>query len=128
MPVTRQRVPAGFRHGLRVRVGAIDGPRGVLLKCQTRDGSGEYWKVRTQDVPARWLWPDGLIVDGAGDRVVPACADCGLAFIGGGDPICDRCAAEQFGTAAARHADAAPRDADEHPRRWRYTGRRRNHS
>jgi len=93
------RTPDGFRHGLRVRIGSVDGPKGVLLRCERRDGSGIYWKVRLQD--GRWIFPDDVIVDGRGDRV-GTCGDCGLRFVNTGvELICDRCNAEVFGRATA---------------------------
>ena len=107
--------PAGFRHGLRVRVGGV---RGVLLRCRKRDDSADYWKVRTQETPARWLWPDRIVVDGAGDVQQPACLDCRLPFIGStGDLLCQRCQAEATG--AATRYDDRPRE------QWNERRRRR---
>ena len=121
--------PRGYRHGLRVRMGGVDGPRGVLFRCDKRDGSGVYWKVRLQGVPTRWVWPDGLIVDGVGAALgaVP-CASCGLPYLSDGDLICDRCTAEQFGTATARALDADPAPAVNADGDRRWSGRRRSHS
>ncbi len=88
---------AGFRHGMRVRIARLDGPKGVLLRCERRDGGGFYWKVRLQS--GEWIFPDNLIVDGRGDRV-GVCGDCGLRFVNTGvELICDRCSAEVFGRA-----------------------------
>jgi ribosomal protein L37AE/L43A len=106
----------GFRHGLRVR---IDGERGVLFECRSRrPAGGLYWMVRLQRTN-RWVWPDGIIVDriddGRPDELAPDdCASCELPFyrrVGSGEILCDRCTAEQFGTAtrARDPADAAPR-------------------
>jgi hypothetical protein len=93
-----RRDESGFRHGLRVRVGGAAGPKGVLFECRGRNGP--FWKVRLQG--GEWVWPDDLIVDGPGTEVNPCCASCALPFImraGSGELICNRCDAEQFGTA-----------------------------
>jgi hypothetical protein len=111
--------PAGYRHGLRVRMGTPDGPRGVLLECDSRAGR-KYWRVRLQT--GEWKWPNelgGLIVDGDGDAV-SECASCGLRFIlrtGSGDLICTRCDYEQFGT-EARVSDPPPARRFHERRRW----------
>ena len=94
---------SAFRHYLRVRLG-VTGPKGRLLRCEKRDG-GSYWKVKLDS--GEWVWPDGLIVDGPGDRV-GTCGDCGLSFMSTGAlalcPICDEAA---FGTASRATEPAA---------------------
>jgi hypothetical protein len=95
-------------------MGGLNGPRGVLLECESRLGR-KYWKVRLQEMNAdggsKWVWPDalgGIVVDGPLDMgahpaVVDLCQSCGLRFIkraGSGELICERCDAETFGTAA----------------------------
>jgi hypothetical protein len=113
--------PAGFRHGLRVRIGTARVP-GVLLRCEKRDGSGSYWRVRLQS--GAWLWPSecgSLVVDGSGDAVA-TCQDCGLQFltVDPTAPTCDRCQAEAFGTAADRVPDnPLYARADQRERRFR---------
>jgi hypothetical protein len=87
-----------FRHGLRVRVGGATGAKGMLLRCERRDGTGHYWKVRLQS--GAWVWPDGLILDGVGDQVA-VCEQCGLRFMTtkvGDGLLCARCDEELFGT------------------------------
>src|SRR5215471_7748095 len=113
----------GFRHGLRVRV---DGRRGVLLRCERSDGTGSYWKVRLQRTPGAvgpdWVWPDRIVVDGPGDDRVDACGSCGLPFYrraGSGELLCDRCTAEQFGTAVRATEPMSPRPFGRHLRRRR---------
>jgi hypothetical protein len=90
---------SGFRHGLRVRMGAT-GPKGMLLKCLKKDGSGHYWKVRLQS--GEWVWPEGFILDGVGDQVA-VCEQCALPFMTtkvGGGLLCDRCDEDMYGTRA----------------------------
>ena len=104
--MSRRRLDASFRHGLRVRVG---GQKGVLLHCEKRDGS-KYWRVRLQATGA-WVWPDDLAVDGPGDQRVHACGRCELPFYrqaGSEELLCVRCDEEQFGTRARAAED--PRD------------------
>jgi hypothetical protein len=126
---------SGYRHGLRVRMGGPGGPRGVLFECESRVGR-KYWKVRLQTLDqsgARlqashtWVFPDklgGIVVDGPADGdAVEICASCGLRFIhhrGDGELICERCDAEQFGT-AVRSTEPPPvkRFGDDRPRRRR---------
>ena len=123
-----QREQPGFRHGLKVRMGRADGPRGVLLHCDSRKpGGGKYWKVRLQS--GEWCWPNergGLVVDGPGDSVHHQCASCELPFIalaGSGEVICDRCSEDQFG-AASRVSDPPPARRWNDRRRW-YRGHHR---
>lgn len=105
-PKTPRMETSGFRHGLRVRMG-VSGPKGMLLKCEKRDRSGHYWKVRLQS--GEWVWPEGLILDGLGDRVA-VCEECALPFMTdkvGDGLLCTRCDETIFGTQA--QADE-PRD------------------
>jgi len=93
--------PRGYRHGLRVRVGASRQP-GVLLRCERRDGTGSYWRIRLQS--GQWLWPNecvSLVIDGPGDTV-NRCQDCGMLFLTDDPtaPICARCDYEVFGVRA----------------------------
>ena len=98
---------SSYRHGLRVRIGSIDGPRGVLWRCHNRDGS-VYWRVRLQHTGA-WVSPGGLIVDGAG-AVVTECEQCGLKAITPRDEhLCSRCRAEMIGTATRGENEPARR-------------------
>lgn len=98
--------PAAFRHGLRVRIARLDGPKGVLLRCERKTDGGIYWRVRLQS--GAWVFPDDLIVDGRGDRV-GVCGDCGLRFVNtGNELICDRCSAEIFGHASRASANSSP--------------------
>jgi hypothetical protein len=116
-----KRDESGFRHGLRVRIGA-GGPKGQLLRCEKRHGSGHYWKVRLDTGP--WVWPDDLILDGPGDHV-ERCMDCRLPFMGNvGELLCAPCQEDQFGTPSDR--STAARD-DSFRRRGPYH-RRRTHS
>jgi hypothetical protein len=93
-----RRDESGFRHGLRVRIGAPTGPKGKLLRCTGRNWP--YWKVHLDN--GEWVWPDDIIIDGAGDRV-ERCLDCRLPFMGTlGDLLCPGCQESQFGTPADR--------------------------
>lgn len=97
---------SAYRHGLRVRMG-VSGPKGVLLRCERKDGSGFYWKVRLQS--GEWVWPTGLILDGPGDQVA-VCEQCTLPFMTtkvGDGLLCAHCDEEIYGTRARA---AEPRD------------------
>jgi hypothetical protein len=97
---------SGFHHGLRVRMGAR-GPKGMLLRCERRDGTGFYWKVRLNT--GEWVWPEGLILEGPGTRV-GVCEQCALPFMTdqtGDGLLCPRCDEEIHGT-RARAADPTP--------------------
>jgi hypothetical protein len=115
------RVPDGFAHGLRVRLGTPTGPRGVLYQCESKRTGGTYWKVRLES--GEWVWPDHVLVDGPGDTIA-TCQSCRLDFITtiGGELICRRCSTEAFGSDAERASDAPSRrrwnDADHHVR-WK---------
>lgn len=119
---------AGYRHGLRVRMGGPNGPHGVLLECESRRTHKKFWRVRLQG-SGEWVWPEhlgGIVVDGPGDAVA-ICASCGLRFIHrktDGEVICARCDAEQFGT-AVRTSEPPPakRFGDTRPRRRWFKGR-----
>jgi hypothetical protein len=90
----RDRDESSYRHYMRVRMGAT-GPKGRLLKCKKRDGSGYFWKVKLDS--GEWVWPDGLVLDGPGDRVA-TCGDCGIAFMADGrSPLCPTCDESAFG-------------------------------
>lgn len=117
-----RRDESGFRHGLRVRMGAT-GPRGKLLHCDGRHG--KYWKVRLDN--GTWVWPDDIVIDGRGEHV-ERCLDCRLPFMGNvGDLLCTPCQETQFGTSTDR--STAARD-DSYARRTgsRTFHRRRSHS
>jgi hypothetical protein len=93
-----------YRHGMRVRV---RGQKGVLFHCEK--GSDRFWRVRLQTIPAQWVSPEGLAVDGPGDELASACASCELPFYrrpGSGELICARCDFEQFGSEEERSRDA----------------------
>jgi hypothetical protein len=99
-----RRDESAFRHGLRVRIGK-DGPKGKLLHCEKRDGTGKYWKVRLNS--GEWRWPDGIVIDGPGDHFAGHCLDCRLPFIGdSGDLLCRACQGEMFGETAERSQGA----------------------
>lgn len=85
-----------FRHYTRVRIGAT-GPKGRLLRCEKRDGSGSYWKVKLDS--GEWVWPDDrMLIDGPGERIA-RCGDCELPFLtDGSSPLCPLCNEEAFGT------------------------------
>jgi hypothetical protein len=87
---------SAFRHLMRVRLG-VKGPKGQLLRCSKREGGGTYWKVKLDS--GEWVWPDGIIIDGPGDRV-GTCAECGLPFMSPSPvpPICGVCDEKLFGT------------------------------
>jgi hypothetical protein len=116
------RVPDGYAHKLRVRLGTPSGPRGVLYQCEARDGH-TFWKVRLDD--GSWAWPDRLLVDGPGDAIGLSCASCRLPYImpaGSGELLCRRCSDSAFGSDAERASDSPSRrrwnDADHHVR-WK---------
>ena len=121
-PANQRRDESGFRHGLRVRIGAT-GPKGKLLHCEKRDGSGKYWKVRLDN--GEWIWPDGIVIDGPGEHV-ERCQECRLPFMGDvGDLLCRPCQDDTTGTTAER-AEAA-RDASFASQRRGPYHRRRSH-
>ena len=97
-----RRDESAFRHGMRVRV---NGHKGKLLRCERRDQSGHYWKVRLDN--GAWVWPDGIVVDGRGDHLAGHCLDCRLPFIGdAGDLLCRPCDTGIFGTDNERAVSA----------------------
>jgi hypothetical protein len=98
--------PSAFRHYLRVRIG-IDGPKGRLLHCDKRHGSGKFWKVKLDS--GAWVLPEGLILDGPGDRVA-TCRQCGLSFVTGDrhEVLCRLCQEVAFGTTARAKDDEDP--------------------
>lgn len=119
------RLEANYRHGTRVRIGGPAGARhlgakGVLWECTRRDGGGQYWRVRLQEVPERWVYPDdSMVVDGAG-TVVGTCGRCELPFLHrGAELICARCDLEQFGPRSRDPADVPYRMSDRGPYRRR---------
>jgi len=104
------RDPSGYRHGLHIRLGSAIGPKGVLLRCEKRDGSGTYWRIRMHS--GEWIWPDRrtMIVDGPGEVVNPSCGSCGLPFVvrsHSNELICEPCATEEFGP-TTREPDSLP--------------------
>ena len=93
--------PTTFRHYTRVRIrvaGAAPStwPRGRVLRCESRTTGRDYWKVKLDD--GRWVWPDHVVIDGRGNHMHAACADCGAPFLGdAGALICDPCDVDAFG-------------------------------
>jgi hypothetical protein len=92
----------------------------VLLHCESRNGGGHYWRIRLTS--GEWVWPDDtLAIDGPGGVLAAEpCQSCELPFItvaGSPELICDRCSAEQFGTAA--RTDPPPAKRWNARRRWR---------
>jgi hypothetical protein len=87
---------SGFKHLLRVRIGA-NGPTGRLLHIEKKDKSGWYWKVKLDS--GEWVWPADLVQDGPGD-CVGRCQDCGMRFLSQQpEPLCPSCSEAAFGTA-----------------------------
>ncbi len=124
MPTMSRRDETGFRHGLRVRIGA-NGPKGKLLQCEKRDNSGKYWRVRLDS--GEWVWPDNIVIDGPGDHV-ERCLECRLEFIGNvGDLLCTPCQDDRFGTTAQRAVDARD-DSFQRSRLAQSHIRKRSHS
>ena len=112
-----RRDETGFRHGLRVRMGAT-GQKGQLLRCEKRDGTGHYWKVKLSN--GQWVWPDGIVIDGTGQHM-SHCHECRLPFMGSlTDLLCQPCQDEVFGTTTERAQDASEQHfarRGTHPRR-----------
>lgn len=102
----RKPIPSCFKHYDRVLVGA-DRAKGRLLKCEKADGSGSYWKVKTD--AGEWRWPDVMILDtGAGANVATCEAGEGRFLtdkIGAG-LLCPKHDGEIFGTPEEHAADA----------------------
>lgn len=95
--MSRAKVPeSSFRHYMRVRIG-VDGPKGRLLRCEKRDHSDFYWRIKLQS--GEWVWPDErMILDGPGTHVV-TCGDCEIRFMSDGrSPLCPSCDPKAFGT------------------------------
>ncbi len=93
----RRPLPSCFKHYDRVLVGA-DRARGRLLACEKKDGTGKYFKVKTDG--GEWRWPDVLILDGPGAQVGTCEIGEGrFMTTGAGDGLlCPRHEEEQFGT------------------------------
>jgi hypothetical protein len=72
--MTLTRDESGFRHRLRVRLGA-NGPLGRLLHIEKKDKSGWYWKVKLDS--GEWVWPADLHVDGTGRARAATAASVG---------------------------------------------------
>ena len=119
--MARSSHPAGYQHGLRVRLGSATGPLGKLLHCESKRTGGKYWRVRLDS--GEWKWPNedgGVIVDGPGNAV-STCQQCGLRFVlrqGSGEVICTRCDREMFGTHDERVSDPPPAKRWNDSRRW----------
>ena len=63
----RGALPSCFRHRDHVLVGANMAP-GRIMRCEKRDGSGDYWKILKDS--GEWLWPDvPLVLAGPGANV-----------------------------------------------------------
>ena len=102
---SRPPVPSCFKHYDRVLVGARR-EKGRLLHCEKRDGSGKFWKVKTD--AGVWLWPDVLILDGPGPNVA-ICEAGGGRFATdqhGDGLLCPKHSGEIFGTPEDHARDA----------------------
>ncbi len=102
----RPPLPSCFKHYDRVLVGA-DREKGRLLKCEKKDGSGSYFKVKTD--AGAWRWPDVLVLDGPGANVATCEAGEGRFMtdqIGDG-LLCPKHNGEIFGTPEDHALDAA---------------------
>ncbi len=104
----RKPIPSCFGHYDRVLVGADRAP-GRLLKCEKKDGSGSYFKVKTD--AGEWRWPDVLILDGpnAGTNIA-TCEAGGGRFMTdqiGDGLLCRRHEGQIFGTPEDHALDAA---------------------
>ncbi len=123
--IERAPLPSCFRHYARVLVGADRAP-GRLLKCEKKDGSGSYFKVKTDG--GEWRWPDVLILDGpnAGGNVA-TCEAGGGRFMTdqiGDGLLCPHHTGEIFGTPEDHAIDAAaPRRPAGNTHKWK-RGRR----
>lgn len=107
-----QRDTNGYAHLLRVRIGA-NGPTGRLMRCEKKDRTGHYWKVKLDT--GEWVWPADLHVDGNGP-LVSTCRECRLPFLGNGiEGFCYRCDEELFGT---QQRASEPPDRTAAQRRW----------
>lgn len=102
----RKPIPSCFKHYDRVLVGA-DREKGRLLKCEKKDGSGSYFKVKTD--AGAWRWPDVLILDGPGPHVGTCEAGEGrfLTDQTGDGLLCPRHTGEIYGTPADHALDGA---------------------
>lgn len=102
---TRAPLPSCFKHYDRVLVGA-DRAKGRLLSCEKKDGSGKYFKVKTDG--GEWRWPDVLILDGAGANVATCEAGEGRFMTSETGPglLCPKHAAEVFGSPEDHALDA----------------------
>lgn len=119
----RAPVPSCFKHYDRVLVGADRAP-GRLLKCEKKDGSGSYFKVKTD--AGEWRWPDVLVLERPGAHV-GTCEQGGGKFktdqIGDG-LLCPKHDGEMFGTPEDHALDAAaPRRPAGNTHKWK-RGRR----
>ncbi len=102
----RAPLPSCFKHYDRVLVGA-DRAKGRLLKCEKVDGSGSYFKVKTDG--GEWRWPDVLILDTPGANVATCEAGEGRfkTDATGAGLMCPRHTAEIFGSPEDHAIDAA---------------------
>jgi hypothetical protein len=102
----RPPLPSCFKHYDRVLVGADRAP-GRLLKCEKKDGSGSYFKVKTDG--GEWRWPDNIILAGPGRNVGTCEAGEGRFMTDqqGDGLLCPRHNGEIFGTPADHALDAA---------------------
>lgn len=110
MSPRRELNTAAFQHYMRVRIGGAGGPLGRLMRCEKKDGSGHYWKVRLDT--GEWVWPDAMVLDGPG-HYVGHCAECELPMLmeqPNGVGLCRYCDESMFGTDAA-HAHDEPSHA-----------------
>jgi hypothetical protein len=96
MSMTNQRNESGYKHLMRVRLGQ-HGAKGSLRRCEKKDGSGIYWRIKIDG--GEWAWPDGMVIDGPGE-LLSNCRDCGLPFIHerAGEPLCRYCDEDAHGT------------------------------